>query len=76
MWLPTIAFIFLLCLVETPSTSVLTLRDELEKATREKDKKSLARIIEGAERARLPELDPLLRKARDTLESLGGGRGG
>lgn len=67
---------FLLCLVETPSTSVLTLRDELERATREKDKKSLERIIEGAESARLPELDPLLRKARDTLESLGGGRGG
>ena len=64
-----------MCLLETP-TSVSALREELERATREKDKASLERIIEGAERARFPELDPLLRKARDTLESLGGGRGG
>lgn len=67
---------FLLCLLETPVTSVSALRDELERATREKDKTSLERIIEGAEEASYPELDPLIRKARDTLETLGGGRGG
>ena len=52
------------------------LRDALDKATRNRDKASLERIIDGAEQAAFPELNWRLRNARDTLQSLGGGRGG
>lgn len=59
-----------------PRKSVRELRDELEKASESKDKASLERVIEGAERAALPELSSVLRKAREALQQLGGGLGG
>ena len=51
-------------------------RDTLKKAITSKDLALLQSAIEAAEEASLPEVSADLRKARDTLESLGGGRGG
>ena len=45
-------------------------------AMRNKDKDALDAAIAEAEAAGYPELGSDLRKARDTLENLGGGRGG
>lgn len=56
--------------------TVESLRDELEKATKLKDKVALRQIIEDCEGLAYPELSWDLSKARDTLESIGGGRGG
>ena len=53
-----------------------TLRDELADAIRSKDIDQLEKAIEDAEAAGYPELGSELRKARDTLDTLGGGRGG
>ena len=53
-----------------------TLRDQLTLAIRQKDIKALDKAIAEAEAARYPELSAELRKARDVLENLGGGRGG
>lgn len=53
-----------------------TLRDQLTMAIRQKDIKALDKAIAEAEVARYPEIASDLRKARDSLESLGGGRGG
>ena len=53
-----------------------TLRDQLRLAIRQKDIKSLEKAIAETEAARYPELSAELYKARDVLESLGGGRGG
>lgn len=52
------------------------LRDELADAISSKDIDSLEKAIADAEEAGYPELGSELRKARDTLEKLGGGRGG
>lgn len=52
------------------------LRDLLTSAIRQKDIKSLEKAISETEAARYPELSAELRKARDVLETLGGGRGG
>ena len=52
------------------------LRAKLRKAARERDREALAQLIAELEMARFPELSSDLRRARDTLESLGGGRGG
>ncbi|XP_036360724.1 uncharacterized protein LOC115214251 [Octopus sinensis] len=60
----------------TDMKTVESLRDQLEKATKLKDKVALRQIIEDCEAVAYPELSFDLSKARDTLESLGGGRGG
>lgn len=52
------------------------LHDELTDAIRSKDIDKLEKAIEAAEAAGYPELGSKLRKARDTLDKLGGGRGG
>uniref|UniRef100_A0A0L8GL38 Uncharacterized protein n=1 Tax=Octopus bimaculoides TaxID=37653 RepID=A0A0L8GL38_OCTBM len=52
------------------------LRDQLAKAIRQKDLKNLDKTISECENALYPELGPNLRRARDVLENLGGGRGG
>lgn len=52
------------------------LRNELQEATKHKDKVALRQIIDDCEGVAYPELSWDLCKARDTLESLGGGRGG
>lgn len=52
------------------------LRDQIRRASKAKDKEDLERLIDEAEAARYPELATDLRKARKSLESLGGGRGG
>lgn len=53
-----------------------TIRDELTEAIRSKDIDKLEKAIEDAEAAGYPELGAKLHKARDTLDALGGGRGG
>lgn len=53
-----------------------TLRDELADAIISEDTDSLEKAIADAEAAGYPELGSDLRKARDTLDKLGGGRGG
>lgn len=53
-----------------------TLRDQLTLAIRQKDIKTLEKAIGETEAARYPELAAELSKARDALETLGGGRGG
>lgn len=53
-----------------------TLRDQLRRASRLRDRAALEKLIDEAEQAGFPELGTELSKARDTLESLGGGRGG
>lgn len=52
------------------------LRDKLSRATVQKNVQGLERAIEECEAAVYPELGADLRKARDTLESLTGNRGG
>lgn len=62
-----------------PSADVVspeTLREELDEAISSKDIDKLEKAIEDAENAGYPELGSKLRKARDTLDKLGGGRGG
>ena len=61
---------------ETVCVSPDSLRDKLKKAIASKDVSALQSVIEEAEKAALPELGSDLRKARDSLEGLGGGRGG
>ena len=68
--------IFLLFLSETIYLDPEVLREKLKKATRAKDAVGLFGLIEEVEAAALPELGSDLRKARDALEKLGGGRGG
>lgn len=53
-----------------------SIREKLKTAIQRKSRPSLERAINEAEAARYPELAYDLRQARDTLESLGGGRGG
>ena len=53
-----------------------TLRDQLTMAIRQKDIKALDKAISEAETARYPEIASELRKARESLQKLGGGRGG
>lgn len=52
------------------------LRSRLKMAIEEKDQGKLEAVIIDCEEAAYPELGSELRKARDTLTSLGGGRGG
>lgn len=52
------------------------IRARLNTAIALKDKQALERAIIDCEEAAYPELGTDLRKARDILESLGGGRGG
>lgn len=59
---------------EVKSPDVIS--DQLKKAVRRKDIASLEKAIADAEAAGYPEVATELRKARDTLENLGGGRGG
>ena len=66
----------LIILPETVFVSPDNLREKLKKAIASKDVSALQSVIEEAEKAALPEVGSDLRKARDTLESLGGGRGG
>lgn len=53
-----------------------TLREELADAIRSENIDSLEKAIADAEAAGYPELGSDLRKARDSLDKLGGGRGG
>lgn len=53
-----------------------SLRDKLDEAITSKDIDQLEKAIEEAEAAGYPELGSQLREARDTLDTLGGGRGG
>ena len=53
-----------------------TLRDQLTKAIKTKDAPALDKAIAECESAEYAELGPDMRKARDILENLGGGRGG
>lgn len=48
----------------------------MQKAMDSRDKAELERLIDIAEEAEYPELGLDLRKARETLECLGVGRGG
>lgn len=48
----------------------------MHKAMESRDKAELERLIDLAEEAEFPELGTDLRKARETLECLGVGRGG
>lgn len=52
------------------------LQEKLSTAVKLKDKSELKKAILECEEAELPELCEQLGLARDTLESLGGGRGG
>lgn len=65
-----------LVLTESVTVSPENVRDKLKKAIASKDIRSLQSVIGEAEEAAFPEVSSDLRKARDTLESLGGGRGG
>lgn len=56
--------------------SALALRDKLAEAVRRKDIKALEEAIGECEAARYPELSCDLQEARETMEKLGGGRGG
>ena len=58
------------------SQSTESLRDKISAAIRHEDKDQLLKVIAECETANYPELSPDLRKARDTLDRLGGGRGG
>lgn len=53
-----------------------TLREELADAIKSEDIDNLERAIADAEAAGYPELASDLRKARKSLDNLGGGRGG
>lgn len=52
------------------------LRERLEKARKTLDIAALKSSIQECEEAGYPELGAELQKARDILETLGGGRGG
>ena len=52
------------------------IHDQLSIAIKSKDVDALSKAIQEAEEAGYPELGTELRKARDSLEALGGGRGG
>ena len=52
------------------------LREQLKAAMKEKDRFALEKIILQCEAAAFPELGSDLRKAREVLQDLGGGRGG
>lgn len=52
------------------------LRERLENARKNLDISALKSSIQECEEAGYPELGVELQKARDTLETLGGGRGG
>lgn len=56
--------------------SAVLLRENIAEAVRGKDINALQAAIEECEAARYPELSCDLQEARETLESLGGGRGG
>ena len=56
--------------------SARDIRKELAKAIKEGDKTKLDLVIRECEEMNYPELGPNLKEARDTLEALGGGRGG
>lgn len=56
--------------------SATSLRDQLTELMQAKDAAGLDKAISECESAEYPELAPHLRKARDVLETLGGGRGG
>ena len=71
---PNVVFHFFFYLTVDKSSDVL--RDQLKTAIKQNDKAGLQRAIEEAEAAGLPELGYDLRKARDALDKLGGGRGG
>lgn len=75
-YLTVYATSYILLLLETEWVRPDNLRDKLKKAIVSKDVSTLQSVIEMAEQASLPEVSSDLRKARDTLESLGGGRGG
>ena len=53
-----------------------SLRKKLKLAVRWKDRQGLEDAIDECEDAGYPELGSELQRARTTLESLGGGRGG
>ena len=53
-----------------------SLREQLRAAIKEGDRKALGKLIVECEEAAYPELAADLRRARNTLEKLGGGRGG
>lgn len=53
-----------------------SLQEKLTTAISLQDKSELEKAILECEEAEFPELGPQLSLARDTLESLGGGRGG
>lgn len=55
---------------------VEALRDRLETAVKDQDKRGLEALIYESENACLPELGFEVRKAREMLERLGGGSGG
>lgn len=52
------------------------LREQLKAALKEKDRFALEKIILQCEAAAFPELGSDLRRAREVLQDLGGGRGG
>ena len=53
-----------------------SLREALQSAIKQKSRINLERIITECEAAGYPELSFLVSDARDTLDYLGGGRGG
>lgn len=53
-----------------------SLRNQLKRAVTQRNKANLEKAIHDAEAAGYPELAYDLQKARETLEKLGGGRGG
>ena len=64
------------CVLFSGSKSPEALRARLNASIAQKDKTALERAIIDCEEAGYPELGTDLRKARDILEDLGGGRGG
>uniref|UniRef100_A0A0L8FP52 Uncharacterized protein n=1 Tax=Octopus bimaculoides TaxID=37653 RepID=A0A0L8FP52_OCTBM len=58
------------------SKSPDSFRRRLKRATKQKDRYALEKLIVELEAAEFPELGSDLRKARNTLKSLGGGLGG
>lgn len=52
------------------------LREQLRAAIKESDRNALEKLILESEDTAYPELGADLRRARKTLEKLGGGRGG
>lgn len=72
----TICFNVVLIILETILVNPDTLREKIRKSIASKDEQDLQNVIKEAELALLPEVSSDLLEARDTLESLGGGRGG